>query len=383
MTASPGPARGPLHGVRVVELGGIGPAPFAAMMLADLGADVVRVHRVGETAEPNAALDRGRRSIAVQLKDPRGVDVVRELAAGADALIEGFRPGVLERLGLGPRELHAANPALVIGRMTGYGQDGPFAPRAGHDINYIALSGALAAIGPAGHRPTPPINLVGDFGGGGMPLALGVVSAVLSARATGRGQVVDAAMVEGAASLMAMIYGFHGRGQWSVRRGENLFDSGAPWYDTYACADGRHVAVGALEPQFFAVLLERLGLSERIDADRQLDRDTWPHQRAEFEAAFAAHPRAHWESVFADVDACVTPVLDMDEAPAHPHNAARGAFVTLDGVTQPAPAPRFSGTPNAAPAPAPAVGAHTDELLADLGRDADQIAQLRADGVVG
>lgn len=374
---------GPLHGVRVVELGGIGPAPFAAMMLADLGADVVRVHRVGETAEPNAALDRGRRSIAVQLKDPRGVDVVRELAAGADALIEGFRPGVLERLGLGPRELHAANPALVIGRMTGYGQDGPFAPRAGHDINYIALSGALAAIGPAGHRPTPPINLVADFGGGGMPLALGVVSAVLSARATGRGQVVDAAMVEGAASLMAMIYGFHGRGQWSVRRGENLFDSGAPWYDTYACADGRYVAVGALEPQFFAVLLERLGLRERIDADRQLDRDTWPHQRAEFEAAFAAHPRAHWESVFADVDACVTPVLDMDEAPAHPHNAARGAFVTLDGVTQPAPAPRFSGTPNAAPAPAPAVGAHTDELLADLGRDADQIAQLRADGVVG
>lgn len=374
---------GPLHGVRVVELGGIGPAPFAAMMLADLGADVVRVHRVGETAEPNAALDRGRRSIAVQLKDPRGVDVVRELAAGADALIEGFRPGVLERLGLGPRELHAANPALVIGRMTGYGQDGPFAPRAGHDINYIALSGALAAIGPAGHRPTPPINLVADFGGGGMPLALGVVSAVLSARATGRGQVVDAAMVEGAASLMAMIYGFHGRGQWSVRRGENLFDSGAPWYDTYACADGRYVAVGALEPQFFAVLLERLGLRERIDADRQLDRDTWPHQRAEFEAAFAAHPRAHWESVFADVDACVTPVLDMDEAPAHPHNAARGAFVTLDGVTQPAPAPRFSGTPNAAPAPAPAVGAHTDELLADLGRDVDQIAQLRADGVVG
>lgn len=374
---------GPLHGVRVVELGGIGPAPFAAMMLADLGADVVRVHRVGETAEPNAALDRGRRSIAVQLKDPRGVDVVRELAAGADALIEGFRPGVLERLGLGPRELHAANPALVIGRMTGYGQDGPFAPRAGHDINYIALSGALAAIGPAGHRPTPPINLVADFGGGGMPLALGVVSAVLSARATGRGQVVDAAMVEGAASLMAMIYGFHGRGQWSVRRGENLFDSGAPWYDTYACADGRYVAVGALEPQFFAVLLERLGLRERIDADRQLDRDTWPHQRAEFEAVFAAHPRAHWESVFADVDACVTPVLDMDEAPAHPHNAARGAFVTLDGVTQPAPAPRFSGTPNAAPAPAPAVGAHTDELLADLGRDADQIAQLRADGVVG
>lgn len=374
---------GPLHGVQVVELGGIGPAPFAAMMLADLGADVVRVHRVGETAEPNAALDRGRRSIAVQLKDPRGVDVVRELAAGADALIEGFRPGVLERLGLGPRELHAANPALVIGRMTGYGQDGPFAPRAGHDINYIALSGALAAIGPAGHRPTPPINLVADFGGGGMPLALGVVSAVLSARATGRGQVVDAAMVEGAASLMAMIYGFHGRGQWSVRRGENLFDSGAPWYDTYACADGRYVAVGALEPQFFAVLLERLGLRERIDADRQLDRDTWPHQRAEFEAAFAAHPRAHWESVFADVDACVTPVLDMDEAPAHPHNAARGAFVTLDGVTQPAPAPRFSGTPNAAPAPAPAVGAHTDELLADLGRDADQTAQLRADGVVG
>lgn len=383
MTASPGPARGPLHGVRVVELGGIGPAPFAAMMLADLGADVVRVHRVGEAAEPNAALDRGRRSIAVQLKDPRGVEVVRELAAGADALIEGFRPGVLERLGLGPRELHAANPALVIGRMTGYGQDGPFAPRAGHDINYIALSGALAAIGPAGHRPTPPINLVGDFGGGGMPLALGVVSAVLSARATGRGQVVDAAMVEGAASLMAMIYGFHGRGQWSVRRGENLFDSGAPWYDTYACADGRHVAVGALEPQFFAVLLERLGLSERIDADRQLDRDTWPHQRAEFEAAFAAHPRAHWESVFADVDACVTPVLDMDEAPSHPHNVARGAFVTLDGVTQPAPAPRFSGTPTAAPAPAPLVGAHTDEILADLGHDAEQIAQLRAQGVVG
>lgn len=373
---------GPLRGVRVIELSGIGPGPFCAMMLADLGADVVRVHRVGDRSAVNPVLDRGRRSIAVDLKHPRGVDLVRQLAAGADVVLEGFRPGVLERLGIGPDVLLGDNPDLVVGRMTGFGQDGPFAARAGHDINYIAMSGALAAIGRKDAAPTPPLNLVGDFGGGGMLLAFGIVSALLSARTTGQGQVVDAAMVEGSAALMAMMYGYRAEGLWGLTRGEQIFDSGAPFYDSYVCADGGYMAVGAIEPQFFSTLVDRLGLTEQVDLARQRDRETWGHQRGLFAAAFAAQPRAHWEATFADVDACVTPVLDMDEAPRHPHNVARAAFVEVDGAAQPAPAPRFSGTPTGAPSGAPSAGQDTGAILAELGLDGALIKTLRNDGVV-
>ncbi|KRE39381.1 carnitine dehydratase [Janibacter sp. Soil728] len=380
-TAASGPS-GPLAGVRVLELSGIGPGPFCAMMLADLGADVVRVHRAGDQAAINPVLDRGRRSIAVDLKSPRGVQLVRDLTAGSDILLEGFRPGVLERLGLDPASLLEINPALVIGRMTGFGQDGPFAPRAGHDINYISMSGALAAIGRKGAAPTPPLNLVGDFGGGGMLLALGVVSAVLSARTTGRGQVVDASMVEGSAALMAMIYGYRSTGRWDLARGEQIFDSGAPFYDSYVCSDGGYMAVGAVEPQFFATLVEQLGLTGQVDLERQRQRETWDHQRELFSEAFAGQPRAHWEAVFADVDACVTPVLDMDEAPCHPHNVARSAFVEIDGAAQPAPVPRFSGTATAVPTSAPSVGRDTDAILAELGLDASTTTALREDGIV-
>lgn len=376
------PRVGPLAGVRVIELSGIGPGPFCGMMLADLGADVVRVHRVGDRSAVNPVLDRGRRSIAVDLKAACGVELVRELVGGADILIEGFRPGVLERLGLGPDVLLGDNPALVVGRMTGFGQDGPFSGRAGHDINYIAMSGVLASVGRKDAPPTPPLNLVGDFGGGGMLLTVGVVSAVLSARETGHGQVVDTAMVEGSAALMAMMYGYHARGEWGLARGEQIFDSGAPFYDSYACSDNRYVAVGAIEPQFFAELVTRLGLSDQIDPAHQRDRATWARQRDLFTAAFAASPRAHWEAVFADVDACVTPVLDMDEAPQHPHNRARRAFVEVDGVTQAAPVPRFSGTPTAPPRGAPAVGSDTDAILTELGIKESTIRTMHENGAI-
>lgn len=377
-----GPRVGPLTGVRVIELSGVGPGPFCAMMLADLGADVVRVHRVGDRSPVNPVLDRGRRSIAVDLKSERGVELVRELSAGADILIEGFRPGVLERLGLDPDVLLGDNPALVVGRMTGFGQDGPFSRRAGHDINYIAMSGVLASVGRKDAAPTPPLNLVGDFGGGGMLLALGVVSAVLSTRESGHGQVVDAAMVEGSAALMAMMYGYRAGGQWGLTRGEQIFDSGAPFYDSYACSDGRYMAVGAIEPQFFTEFVIQLGLTDQIDLTRQRERDTWAQQRELFTAAFAAHPRKHWESVFADVDACVTPVLDMDEAPQHPHNLARRAFVDVDGAVQAAPVPRFSGTPTTTPHGAPAVGRDTDEILAELGIDESTIRTMHENGAI-
>ncbi|HET7399157.1 MAG TPA: CaiB/BaiF CoA-transferase family protein [Intrasporangium sp.] len=376
--------QGPLTGVTVVELGGIGPAPFCAMVLADLGADVVRVQRPGASgAAANPVLDRGRRSITVDLRQEPGRALVRDLAARADALVEGFRPGVAERLGLGPADLHARNPRLVYGRMTGFGQDGPLAQRAGHDLNYIALTGALAAIGRPGSPPTPPLNLVADFGGGGMLLAVGVLAAVLSARTTGAGQVVDAAMVDGSALLMSMVYGLHAMGEWTVERGTNLLDGGCPFYDVYACADGAHQAVGALEPQFFAELVRVLGVQDEVDLTRQYDRETWPHQRAVISRAFAARPRDEWTELFTDVDACVTPVLTMAEAPTHPHNVARGTLPRDGhGVVQPAPAPRFSRTPAAPPRAAAAPGAHTDELLAGLGLSAQQIAQLRAAGVV-
>lgn len=343
---------GVLEGLRFVELAGLGPAPFAAMMLADHGAEVLRIHALRPrrgipTVDTTAdLLARNRSSVAVDLKSDEGRELLLDLVAGADGLIEGFRPGVAERLGIGPDVCLARNPRLAYGRMTGWGQDGPLAPRAGHDINYIALSGVLGSIG-AADAPVPPLNLVGDFGGGGMLLAFGLLAAVLSARSTGRGQVVDTAMTEGASLLATMIHGFRAENAWGNGRASNLLDGGAYFYGTYRCADGGFVAVGAIEPQFHALLLEGLGFDPQDF--NQADEEDWPKARARLAEVFATHPRDHWAELFAGTDACVTPVLDWDEAKAHPHNRARAAFSQVDGVDQPSPAPRFSATP--APAP--------------------------------
>ena len=374
---------GPLAGVSVVELAGIGPAPFAAMVLADLGAEVVRVDRPGV---PNAVarmdvLNRGRRSIAVDLKQAEGAEIVLRAAAAADALIEGFRPGVAERLGVGPDACLARNPRLVYGRMTGWGQDGPYAAEAGHDITYAAVAGALAHIGRAGQPPTPPLNLIADFGGGGMLLALGVVSGVLAARSGGRGQVVDAAMVDGVALLMAPFFMALRSGYFTNERGTNLLDSGAPFYDCYACSDGQWVAVGALEAQFFAALLDGLGI-DPATLGAQHDRAGWPAMREQFARAFASRPRDEWVAHFAGRDACVAPVLTTEETPADPHLAARATVVEVEGVLQPSPAPRFSATPATLDRPPPAPGEHTDEVLAGLGYAPGEIASLREAGTV-
>jgi alpha-methylacyl-CoA racemase len=376
---------GPLEGVTVVELGAIGPAPFCGMVLADLGARVIVVERPTAVAAPWPPLDlvlrRNRTSIAVDLGSEAGRSVLLRLVEGADALIEGYRPGVIERLGLSPQVLHDANPRLVIGRMTGWGQDGPLATRAGHDINYIALAGVLGSIGRAGEAPVPPLNLVGDFGGGGMLLAVGVLSALLSAARTGRGQVVDAAMVDGAAILTAVMHGMAAMGQWSDERGTNLLDGGAPFYDVYATADGGHLAVGAIEPQFFAALLDGLGIPVD-EAPLQHDRQGWPALRALLTERILSRSLADWERVFDGIDACVTPVVAMSRAHAHPHNAARRTFVELDGIVQPAPAPRFSDTPTEVPAPAVRPGADTDAVLHEVGFSAEEIAALRATGAI-
>ena len=336
---------GALAGVRIVELAGIGPAPFCGMMLADHGAEVIHVHRPGARAPDRDPLLRSRTLVAADLKTPEGLAIVRDLTAGADGLIEGFRPGVLERLGLAPDDLLAANPRLVIGRMTGWGQTGPLAQAAGHDINYIALSGALHAFGRAGDNPTPPINMVGDFGGGGMLLAFGMLAGILSARATGRGQVIDCAMTEGSALLMTMIWGFRNTIGWRDERGANLLDSGAHFYDSYACADGRFVALGAIEPQFYAAFRARAGIADDSAYDMQMDRDRWPALKDRLAALFLTKPRDAWIALMDDADACLAPVLSFAEAPAHPHNIARGSFTELAGIVQPAPAPRFSATP--------------------------------------
>jgi alpha-methylacyl-CoA racemase len=374
---------GPLRGVRVIEIASLAPAPFGCMVLSDLGADVLRVDRTtgaggGAPADP---LGRGRRSIALNLKDPSGVGVLLRLLDSADVLVEGFRPGVAERLGFGPEVCLDRNPRLVYGRMTGWGQDGPMAQMAGHDINYIAVAGALAPIGHAGDRPVPPLNLVGDFGGGGMLLALGVLAALYERSASGRGQVVDAAMVDGAALLTSFIHGMRGQGLWRDDRGTNLLDTGAPFYDTYATADGEYMSVGALEPQFYAALLRGLGL-EDADLPGQLDRDRWPEMRARFAAVFEQKTRDEWTAVFDGTDACVAPVLGLGEAPAHPHNTARSGFVDVGGLVQPAPAPRFDRTPADVPGPPVRVGEHTDETLAGLGLSAEEIAALRQTGAV-
>jgi alpha-methylacyl-CoA racemase len=339
---------GPLAGVRVVELAGLGPGPHAAMVLADLGAEVVRVDRpsgglqIGDPEAPDPTL-RGRRRVAADLKDPAGRETVLRLVERAHVLIEGYRPGVTERLGVGPAECHARNPRLVYGRMTGWGQDGPMARQVGHDINYISVTGALHAIGRAGERPVPPLNLVGDFGGGSMLLVVGVLAALWEAERSGQGQVVDAAMVDGASLLLQMVWGLLGQGAWRDDRGVNLLDGHTPFYDTYACADGQYVAVGALEPQFYAALLDGLGL-DQADLPAQNDQEGWPTLRARFTETFASRTRDEWATTFQDTDACVTPVLSFAEAAHHPHLAARSTIVAVDGIQQAAPAPRFSRT---------------------------------------
>ncbi len=377
---------GPLSGVRVVELAGIGPGPFAAMVLADLGADIVRIDRAavaGDPADPpRDILNRGRRSVAVNLKHPDGVETVLRLVEKADALVEGFRPGVTERLGLGPDSCLARNPRLVYARMTGWGQEGPYAQAAGHDINYIALSGALEAIGRTGGPPTPPLNLVGDFGGGAMFLALGVVTGIVEARSSGKGQVVDVAMVDGSALLMSMFHSFVAMGMWSWDRGTNILDSGAHMYDVYECSDGNYVSVGALEPQFYAELRRLTGLDADPDFDAQMDRSCWPHLKERLAAVFRTKTRAEWCALMEHSDACFAPVLSMAEAPQHPHNVHRGTFTEVAGVMQAAPAPRFSRTPGAIRRPPPHPGQHTDEALADWGFEPADITKLREAGAV-
>lgn len=380
---------GPLTGVRIVELAGLGPAPFAAMLLADLGADVVRIDRIDAAERRSPAgleltvLNRGRRSVAVDLKHADGVETVLYLVERADALIEGFRPGVVERLGLGPAQALARNPRIVFGRMTGWGQDGPLAAAVGHDINYVALSGALAAIGPGPDgAPVIPLNLVGDFGGGSLYLALGIVSAILEARTSGRGQVVDATMVDGAASLMTAFFGMHAAGAHSTSRGSNVLDGGAPFYAVYRTSDNRWVAVGALEPPFYAALLRLLNLTgDPVFAD-QHDREAWPEMRTVLARTFAGRTRQEWCTRLEGTDACFAPVLDLDEAPHHPHNRARGVFVDVDGTMQPGPAPRFSRTSCAPPTAARGPAADTVAALRDWGVGEERVAQLLADGVV-
>jgi alpha-methylacyl-CoA racemase len=376
---------GPLDGVRVIEIASLAPGPFGCMILADLGADVLRIDRVQacgpQAPTPPGVLTRSRRSAGIDLKDAAGIGLLLELADSADVLVEGFRPGVAERLGFGPGVCAQRNPRLVYGRMTGWGQDGPLAATAGHDIDYIAVSGALEVIGRAGERPVPPLNLIGDFGGGGMLLALGILAALVERDRSGLGQVVDAAMVDGSALLTSFLYGLRAAGAWQDERGTNLLDGGAPFYDTYATADGRYVAVGALEPKFYAGLLAGLGLAD-AGLPAQHDRAGWPELRARFTAVFGQRTRDEWAAVFAGSDACVAPVLGPGEAPGHPHNVARGVFTDVGGLVQPSPAPRFGRTAAGAPRPPGRPGADTDDVLAGLGRTREQIAGLRARGVV-
>lgn len=378
---------GPLEGLKVVEMVGIGPAPFCAMMLADMGAEVIRIDRPGvasAVAPDDARFDvtaRGRRSLAIDLKKPGGADTVLRLIDKADVLIEGFRPGVMERLGLAPAACHARNPKLVYGRMTGWGQTGPLAHAAGHDINYIALSGALHAIGRPGEPPVVPINYIGDFGGGAMMLAFGVLCALLESRRSGKGQVVDAAMTDGAALLSAMMYGFKADGSLNNQRGENLLDGGAHFYNTYACADGKYVSIGSIEPQFYAMLIQLCGIDDPAFA-AQRDAHGWPMLKYRLADVFKTKTREEWCALMEGTDVCFAPVLDWDEAPQHPHNRARETFINVSGVVQPAPAPRFNKTPPGVPAAPAEPGAHSEAILQDWGFDGAAIGELKERGVI-
>ena len=378
---------GPLHGLRIVELASIGPGPMCAMLLADLGADVIRIDRLepsGLGVPMNARFDvnaRSRRSAALDLKSPAGRDAVLRIVERADVLIEGFRPGVAERLGLGPADCQARNPRLVYGRMTGFGQTGPLAQAAGHDLNYIALTGALDAIGPAGGAPVPPLNLVGDYGGGALYLAFGLMAALFERQSSGRGQVVDAAMVAGAASLMSMFHGMLAAGGWPGKRGENLLDGGAPFYGVYETADGKHVSIGSLEPKFYAEMVKRLGLDERF-LRLQGDSSQWPALREAIAAAVRTRTRDEWSALLEGTDVCFAPVLALGEVHQHPHAVARGTYVEVAGVVQPGPAPRFDRSVPDHPRPAPAIGAHTAEVLAECGFADTDIESLRAAGVI-
>jgi alpha-methylacyl-CoA racemase len=379
---------GPLSGIKIVELAGIGPAPYACMLLADAGADIIRVERTPASSARSAGkarhwdiLTRSRRSIAVDLKKPDGVEIVLDLVSGADALIEGFRPGVAERLGLGPDDCFARNKRLVYGRMTGWGQDGPLAMSAGHDIDYIAIAGALWPIGRGGEAPVPPLNLVGDFGGGGMMLAFGVSAALVNAQRSGEGQVVDAAMVDGAASLMSMIYAFKELGLWTDERGSNTLDSGAHYYEVYETSDGKWFAVGAIEAQFYAKLLELLGL-DASELPQESDRSAWPQMKRRFAEIFKTKSRDEWAAIFEGTDGCGAPVLSPWEAHEHEHNRARGTFVEVEGMIQPGPAPRFSRTPSAVSRPPSFPGSDTDDALSDWGIAPDRIAKLRGLGAI-
>ena len=376
---------GPLNGVKMIEIAGIGPGPFCAMMLADMGADIIRVERKGQYAGREGVkfqiLNRGRRSVAMDLKKPEGVESVLKLVEKADVLFEGFRPGVMEKLGLGPDICLKRNPRLIYGRMTGWGQDGPLAKVAGHDINYIATTGALHAIGREGDKPVPPLNLVGDFGGGGMMLAFGIVCALYEAQKSGKGQVVDAAMVDGSAALMAMFYGLKASGAWIEERGKNFLDTGSHFYDTYETADGKWVAVGSLEPQFYALLLKHTGIDEP-DFQAQMDRTKWPGCKEKIAAIFKSKTRDEWCEIMEGTDVCFAPVLSMEEAFAYPHNVARGTFVEIDGVPQQAPAPRFSRTKPEIKSPPPAPGEHTESALIDWGISEEEIDSLKKAGAI-
>jgi len=368
--------QGPLTGLKIVEFAGIGPGPFCGMLLSDLGADVIRIDRKGggRGGSPTDITSRGRRSVALDLKSPAAIEACLKLFESADAVFEGFRPGVMERLGLGPDVALKRNPKLVFGRMTGWGQTGPYANAAGHDMNYIAITGALHAIG-TDDKPIPPLNLVGDFGGGALYLAFGLLAGVISARETGKGQVIDCAMSDGAASLMSMFYGFKAAGAWKEQRRSNLLDGGAHFYDTYQCSDGKWISIGSIEPQFYALLLEKTGITDPEFA-KQMDRSAWPSLREKLAAAIGKKTQGEWSQIMGGTDVCFAPILDLDEAPRHEHNVARQTFVEVGGVTQPAPAPRFSATPGKIQGPPPAIGAHDREALSDWGFSEAEIAAL-------
>ncbi|MEX5685371.1 CaiB/BaiF CoA transferase family protein [Pseudomonas silesiensis] len=378
---------GPLYGIRIIEMAGLGPGPFCGMMLADMGADVICIERKPTAPQSEfdkmkrTVTDRGRRSIALDMKKEGAAELALRLIENADALIEGFRPGVMERLGLGPDICLARNPRLIYGRMTGWGQDGPLAHTAGHDINYIAISGVLGAMGYADRPPTPPLHLVGDMGGGGMMLAFGIVCALLEAKASGQGQVIDAAISDGTATLASMYYGMRAKEQWSTQRTDNLLDGGAPFYGCYECADGRHIAIGAIEPQFYRLLLELCGINDPAFAE-QWHKQAWPELREKLRKLFRLRRQDEWCALFDGTDACFAPVLDFDQALEHPHHQARNTFTRIDGIPQPAPAPRFSRTPGSAGRLPESAGQHTQEVLLEAGLSCSELANLAATGVI-